>query len=175
MFRDNFDVAESTAKAPRETSALSSDADLSQYSSLVGNGKKLDTDKLGIAGDTELLMALNDQREASDDQSQSGLDSHSQEIAKLLKGASPEDAAEAFADYIDQNGDAMYAAAEAADPNDPLGCLESQLNQELKDTDYTAYGDRQAAELSLYSKGGDFITNVPIGPSNSDMFGIPKN
>lgn len=174
MFRDNFDVAESTAKAPRETSPLSSDADLSQYSSLVGNGRKLDTDKLGIAGDNELLMALNDQREASDDQGQSGLDSHSQEIAKLLKGASPEDASEAFADYMEENKDAMYEEANAANPDDPLGYIADKLNKALEGTGYKAFGDKKAEEISLW-KGGDFLGGVQVGPTLEDMLGIPKN
>ncbi|PZM85888.1 MAG: hypothetical protein DKT66_00335 [Candidatus Melainabacteria bacterium] len=171
MFRDNIEVADSTVRSQRETSALSSDADLSQYSTLVGNGKKLDTDKLGLAGDNELLMALNAQPEAA---SESGLDSQSQEIAKLLKGASPEDAAEAFADYMEENKDAMYEEANAANPDDPLGYIADKLNKAFEGTGYTAFGDKKAEEISLW-KDGDFLGGVQVGPTLEDMLGIPKN
>lgn len=170
MFRDNHEVADSTVRAQRETTALSSDADLSQYSTLVGK-KSLDAAKLGLPGDDELLVALNSQPEA---RSESGLDGHSQEIAKLLKGASPEDAAEAFADYMEENKDAMYEDANAANPDNPLGYIANKLNKALEGTGYTAFGDKKAEEISLW-KDGDFLGGVQVGPTLEDMLGMPKN
>src|SRR5690349_24153054 len=135
MFRDNHEVADSTVRAQRETSALSSDADLSHYSTLVGK-KSIDTAKLGLPGDDELLMAMNEQPKATGDQAESGLDIHAQEIGNLLKDSSPEDAAEAFADYNDENKDAMYEDANAANPDDPLGYIADKLTKALEGTGY---------------------------------------
>lgn len=171
MFRDNFDVADSPAQRASRDAALQVDS-LEMYAFQKDNAKKpaFDAKALGLAGDD--LIDTSAERLA---QSGGDLAVQAQEIGKLLKGASLEDAAEAFTDFMNENGDAMYEIAEAVKPADPLGYIADQLNQQLSGTDYQALGDKKASEVAIWTKGGDFVGGVAVGPSLEDMLRIPQN
>jgi len=179
MFRDNFEAVDSTIQHDSSDRVLLvSNSDMSAFQKGGGQQNSFDAKALGLPGDDLIDMSAA-QRESNVDagEAQSGgdLSLQSKEIGHLLKGASKEDAGEAFSDFMEQNGDAMYQIAEAARPDDPLGYIAEQLNKELEGTDYRAIDDKKQSEVSIYTRSGDFVASVPVGPSLGDMLGIPQS
>lgn len=107
------------------------------------------------------------------------IDQYASAIGELFKGdISPQDAGEAFVDFMSENGDAIYAAAEKARPDDPLGYIAEQLNKALMDTSYSAEKDGRAFEIAIdVTHDGETITiaSVSVGPNLKDLLEIPQN
>jgi|AGTN01.2.fsa_nt_gi hypothetical protein len=123
--------------------------------------------------DNGLLKALPQLLVAENVSEQSQLDDQSKDLSAVLKESmTPEEYMTAFEDFMKVNGDDMYANAEIIDSEHPLEAVADSLNKALEGTGYTFRAAESENGVAI-SKDGNEAGTANVGPSMSDVLGIP--
>lgn len=174
MFKAN-DVSDSVNKesVASGNTALINRINMQDHGTIANSGKAFDPTELGLQGDDLIDQGEEQDTEAA---SESGgeVAEYVKDLGGLLKGVSREEAAQIFTEFMKENGDGIYEAASAEDPDHPIAFMAEQMSEALKDTDYTAIEYGGSFEIALETKAGDLVAQIPVGPTINDFL-TPNN
>lgn len=174
MFKTN-DVSDSVNResVASGNSALINRINMQDHGTIANSRETFDPTKLGLQGDDLIDQGEEQDTEAA---SESGgeVAEYVKDLGGLLKGASREEAGEIFTKFMEENGDGIYEAASAEDPDHPISLMAEKMNEVLKDTDFVAVDYGGAYEIALETKDGKVAAQIPVGPTINDFL-TPNN